>query len=440
MKNIIISVKNLCKSYKIYDAPIDRLKEAMHPLKKKYHKEFFALNDVSFDIIKGDTIGIVGKNGSGKSTLLKIITGVLTQTSGEVKINGKIAALLELGAGFNPEMSGLENIYLTGTLMGYTKKEIEKRVDPIVEFADIGDFINQPVKTYSSGMFARLAFSVNVNVEPDILIVDEALSVGDMFFQQKCIHKMRKMQENGTTIFFVSHALTTVKSLCDKAIYLKNGELIAIGDSESVCNLYQNEMTDKKMNSLNNASIELIYNENSTNIEKCINKFNEIYRVDESFSSNISERSGGGEIVITAFDIYDENEKRNNVISAFHPFKIRVSNQVKKDVPAGAVIGIVCRTDMGIDVFGCNSNIYETYLPAMSSGQAFVYELEMQLPLLPGIYWFHMGIKPDADSNYFYDRCFGAGYLEIGPGDFLKNVNIGGLIYTKPKQIKICMN
>ena len=183
MENIAIKVKNLTKLYHLYNKPQDRVKEALNPFKKSYHHDFYAMNDVTFEIKKGETVGIIGKNGAGKSTLLKMITGVLTPTSGEVEVNGKIASLLELGAGFNPEMTGIENIYLNGTIMGFTKEEMDSKVDAILEFADIGEFIYQPVKMYSSGMFARLAFSVAINVEPDALIVDEALSVGDMAFQ-----------------------------------------------------------------------------------------------------------------------------------------------------------------------------------------------------------------------------------------------------------------
>lgn len=213
MTDIAISVKHLTKVYKLYNQPIDRLKEALNPFKKSYHKDFYALNDVSFEIKKGETVGIIGKNGAGKSTLLKIITGVLTPTSGSVQVNGKIASLLELGAGFNPDYTGLENIYFQGSLMGYTREEMESKVDDILTFADIGEFIHQPVKTYSSGMFARLAFSVAINVEPDILIVDEALSVGDMAFQAKCFNKFKEFQRLNKTILFVTNS-TRASDVC----------------------------------------------------------------------------------------------------------------------------------------------------------------------------------------------------------------------------------
>ena len=220
MPNTAISVKHLTKIYKLYDKPIDRLKESLHPLKKQYHKEFYALNDVSFEIKRGETVGIIGKNGAGKSTLLKIITGVLTPSSGSVHVHGRIASLLELGAGFNPEYTGIENIYFQGSLMGYTREEMEAKVDDILAFADIGDFVNQSVKMYSSGMFARLAFAVAINVDPDILIVDEALSVGDMYFQQKCMDKINSMRSKKMTLLFVSHSIGQVKKICEKAVFI----------------------------------------------------------------------------------------------------------------------------------------------------------------------------------------------------------------------------
>ncbi len=242
MPNTAIKVSHLTKVYKLYDKPIDRLKESLHPLKKKYHKDFYALNDVSFEIKKGETVGIIGKNGAGKSTLLKIITGVLTPSSGHVHVNGRIASLLELGAGFNPEYTGIENIYLQGTLMGYTHEEMETKINEILAFADIGDFVHQPVKMYSSGMFARLAFSVAINVEPDILIVDEALSVGDMAFQEKCILKMKSMLNNQRSILFVSHSLPSIRNFCHKAIWIKDGKMEMNNESNIVCEAYTEYM------------------------------------------------------------------------------------------------------------------------------------------------------------------------------------------------------
>ncbi len=241
--DIAISVKNLTKVYHLYDSPKDRLKEALNPFGKSYHHDFYALKDVSFEIKKGETIGIIGKNGAGKSTLLKIITGVLTPTSGEVQVNGKIASLLELGAGFNPEMTGLENIYLNGTIMGFTKEEMDTKVDAILAFADIGEFIHQPVKMYSSGMFARLAFSVAINVEPDVLIVDEVLSVGDVAFQVKCFQKFRDFKEMGKTILFVSHSTDQIVQLCSRVYWFEQGTIYKSGIAKELAQEYHALMT-----------------------------------------------------------------------------------------------------------------------------------------------------------------------------------------------------
>lgn len=235
---LMIEIHDLTKVYKMYDKPIDRLKESLSITHKQYSKDFYALNGINLEIHRGENIGIIGTNGAGKSTLLKIITGVLSPTSGTVKVNGKISALLELGAGFNPEYTGLENIYLNGTMMGYTREEVDAKVDGILQFADIGDFIHQPVKTYSSGMFARLAFAVAINVEPEILIVDEALSVGDVRFQMKCMNKMKEMMAGGTTVLFVSHDTNAIKRFCSRAVWLNKGTMVIDGDVNSVTDKY----------------------------------------------------------------------------------------------------------------------------------------------------------------------------------------------------------
>lgn len=243
-KDIAIKVENLSKVYKLYNAPIDRMKEALNPFKKLYHKEFYALNDLSFEIKKGETVGIIGKNGSGKSTLLKIITGVLNQTSGKVTVSGRISALLELGAGFNPEYTGMENIYFQGNLMGFEHEEMESKVQEILDFADIGDFIHQPVKNYSSGMFARLAFAVAINVEPEILIVDEALSVGDMAFQAKCFNKFKEFRDKGITILFVTHSTDLILKYCQSAVLINEGIKIKDGDCKDTVETFRKLMVN----------------------------------------------------------------------------------------------------------------------------------------------------------------------------------------------------
>ena len=242
MSDVVIKAEHLSKAYKIYENNFDRVKEALNPFHKRYSKDFFALHDLSFEIRRGENIGLVGKNGAGKSTLLKIITGVLTPSGGTLEVKGKIASLLELGAGFNPEMTGVENIYMSGLLMGRTREEMNAKIDDIISFADIGEFINQPVKTYSSGMFARLAFAVNAFVEPDILIIDEALSVGDAFFQSKCMDKMRTMIESGVTVLFVSHDTFAVKNLCQRAFLIDAGKIVMDATANEVVEAYRDEI------------------------------------------------------------------------------------------------------------------------------------------------------------------------------------------------------
>jgi len=225
--DVAISVKNLTKTYRIFGHPGDRIKQALTLGKMRFHKEYTALQNVSFEIKKGETIGIIGRNGSGKSTLLQLICGILKPTSGEIQVNGRVSALLELGAGFNPEFTGRENVYFQGTIMGIPKEEMENRFDDIAAFADIGEFIDQPVRTYSSGMFVRLAFATAVHASPDILIVDEALAVGDELFQRKCFEHIRYLHKQGCTIVYVSHNLTSIVDLCSHALLLKCGQLVA---------------------------------------------------------------------------------------------------------------------------------------------------------------------------------------------------------------------
>lgn len=243
-----IQVQDVSKIYKLYDKPIDRLKESLSLTHKNYHRDFFALSDISFNVKKGETVGIIGTNGSGKSTILKIITGVLTPTSGQVRVSGVISALLELGAGFNMDYTGIENIYMNGTMMGFSKKQMDEKLPDILEFADIGDFVYQPVKTYSSGMFVRLAFALSINVEPEILIVDEALSVGDVFFQSKCYRRMEEIRKNGTTILMVTHDMGSVIKYCDRVVLLNKGHYVAEGAPGKMVDLYKkilaNQMDD----------------------------------------------------------------------------------------------------------------------------------------------------------------------------------------------------
>lgn len=247
MSETMVKITNLAKEYRLYQNPADRVREALSITKKEYSRKFKALNGIHIEVEKGETVGIIGTNGAGKSTLLKIITGVLPPTSGEVVVKGKIAALLELGAGFNQEYTGLQNIYLNGRIMGFSRKQMDARVKGIIEFADIGQFLYQPVKTYSSGMFARLAFAVAINVEPDILIVDEALSVGDLFFQNKCFRKFEELKAKGVTILFVSHDIASVRQMCSRVLWIDHGVQKKFGECELVCDMYMDEKR-KSMN------------------------------------------------------------------------------------------------------------------------------------------------------------------------------------------------
>ena len=355
--DIAISVKNLTKIYHLYDNPQDRLKEALNPFKKSYHHDFYAMNDVSFEIKKGETVGIIGKNGAGKSTLLKMITGVLTPTSGSVEVNGKIASLLELGAGFNPEMSGLENIYLNGTLMGFTKEEMDTKVDAILEFADIGEFIYQPVKMYSSGMFARLAFSVSINVDPDILIVDEVLSVGDSRFQSKSIKRMEEIKNSGTTILFVSHAIGQIKRFCDNAIWIDKGLLKLIGEKTFVADKYEDNLYIKE--------------------EVLVEKKKEV-------SQDYQKRD---------FKILDY-QLNSYEINTFDTLELEVKYEVNVPIIEDLLIGVAIFDNNKNYLFGPNTHLDKFDINNKQGQHTIKYELS-NIKLLAGTYFMHIGFFTD---------------------------------------------
>jgi len=265
-KEAAIVVENLSKVYQIYEKPIDRLKQTLIRGKKQYYKEFNALQNVNFKVNGGETVGIIGVNGSGKSTLLQMLAGTLHPTTGEIKVNGRIAALLELGSGFNPDFTGRENVYLNGSIFGVSKEEMDKRFEEIEKFANIGDFIDQPVKSYSSGMYVRLAFAVAINVDADILIVDEALAVGDVFFQAKCYKKFEEYKNNGKTILLVTHDLGSVIKYCDSVILLNKGELLSIGNPKDIVDEYKKllvEVNDQKTDTI---QLYLLYMETNDTI------------------------------------------------------------------------------------------------------------------------------------------------------------------------------
>ncbi|MDH6370978.1 teichoic acid ABC transporter ATP-binding protein [Paenibacillus sp. VTT E-133280] len=366
--NEIIEIQDVVKSYKLYDKPIDRLKEALSISHKTYHKEFKALNGISFNVEKGDALGILGKNGSGKSTLLKLITGVLSPSSGSIQVKGKISAILELGAGFNPEYSGKENVYLNGLMMGFSREEIDIKMNDIIEFADIGEFIEQPVKIYSSGMFARLAFAVSINVEPDILIVDEALAVGDVRFQTKCIDKMKELKSKGTTILFVSHATEQVKRFCNKAVWLKDGIVQASGESSEIADLYEDFM---KYNT-----------EHST--ETVINNENEPIPV---VQQDDFIRPTNPDVLASITKV----ELNKNNFKTFDELIVEVEYEVYEDVIEDLLLGVAIYTPDREYIFGPNTHLEKIDIPN-KLGRHRVKYIISSLPLLGGTFCIDVGI------------------------------------------------
>lgn len=385
MSNIAIKVQHLTKLYKLYEQPLNRLKEALHPFGKKYHKEFYALNDVSFEIKKGETVGIIGQNGAGKSTLLKIITGVLTPTNGHVHVNGRIASLLELGAGFNPEYTGIENIYFQGTLMGYDRSEMDQKLQEILTFADIGDFVYQPVKTYSSGMFARLAFAISINVEPDILIVDEALSVGDMNFQAKCMTAMDRIKQKGTTILFVSHDIGSVKSLCEMGIYIQNGQLHSIGAASEVAELYIKEMREN-LNSEHKKFIRVQSTFHHNIIDENKSLDSDIpFKFSPEFDQRIAQfRYGNASITATYVEIVDMSGVQINEIEFNQQVKIRIYLVCQAEYSIAVNFHLFDDKRINITLGGFKQHNQD--LLHVKNGEKYIVEYILKLPLQSNYY------------------------------------------------------
>ena len=344
--DLSIEVKDLVKVYNLYNSSADRLKEIFSIRGKKFHDNYYALNGINFSVKKGETFGIIGTNGAGKSTLLKLITGVATPTEGAVNVNGKISALLELGAGFNKDYTGIENIYLNGTMMGYSREEMKQRIDSIVEFADIGDFIYQPVKTYSSGMFARLAFAVAINIEPEILIVDEALSVGDVFFQNKCYKKFEELKEKNITVIFVSHDIGTVKQLCSRVLWLEHGIQQMVGDSVEVCNEYSNSILKKRAKEFEK--------NNNTEFKESVSITKELKLEDYPEITYTNESILDENVKIISSFISDHNGKRVSSCLAGEKYTISIVFSTKRDIPE-CIAGFVIETVKGLWVINCNS-------------------------------------------------------------------------------------
>jgi teichoic acid transport system ATP-binding protein len=392
----VIQVKNLTKMYKLYDKPSDRLKEALGLTKKKLYKEHYALRDVNFDIQEGECVGIIGTNGSGKSTILKIITGVLTPTQGEVKVDGRISALLELGAGFNMEYSGLENVYLNGTMIGFSKEEIDARLDDILEFADIGDFIHQPVKTYSSGMFVRLAFAVAINIDPEILVVDEALSVGDVFFQAKCYHKFEEFKKQGKTILFVSHDLSSVSKYCDRVILLNKGVKLDEGSPKQMVDLYKQLLVGQdpvKQQEADKEKKAAVQSEGTGNFQANPNML--------EYGNRMAE--------IIHFEVLDDRGMLSNTIEKGTEFKIRMKVHFNEDIQE-PIMAYTFKNIKGTEITGTNTMFEKAQVARSGAGDECTVTFTQNMDLQGGEYLLSFGCTGYKDGDFtvfhrLYDAC-----------------------------------
>ena len=382
--------------YKLYDKPSDRLKEALGLTRKKLYKEHYALRDVNFDIQEGECVGIIGTNGSGKSTILKIITGVLTPTQGEVKVDGRISALLELGAGFNMEYSGLENVYLNGTMIGFSKEEIDARLDDILEFADIGDFIHQPVKTYSSGMFVRLAFAVAINIDPEILVVDEALSVGDVFFQAKCYHKFEEFKKQGKTILFVSHDLSSVSKYCDRVILLNKGVKLDEGSPKQMVDLYKQLLVGQdpvKQQEADKEKKAAVQSEGTGNFQANPNML--------EYGNRMAE--------IIHFEVLDDRGMLSNTIEKGTEFKIRMKVHFNEDIQE-PIMAYTFKNIKGTEITGTNTMFEKAQVARSGAGDECTVTFTQNMDLQGGEYLLSFGCTGYKDGDFtvfhrLYDAC-----------------------------------
>ena len=377
-----ISVRDVTKVYRLYDKPIDRLKESMSISHKNYHRDFYALSGLSFQVKKGETVGIIGTNGSGKSTILKIITGVLTPTTGQVDVNGKISALLELGAGFNMEYTGLENVYLNGTMLGFSEEEINDRLQAILDFADIGEFIHQPVKTYSSGMFVRLAFAVAINIDPEILIVDEALSVGDVFFQAKCYHKFEEFKKLGKTILFVSHDLTSIAKYCDRVVLLNKGVKLAEGSPRDMVNMYKKLLVHQ----LDEDTLE------DVNGKSAINEHVEDGKAwKEHFEINPKLLDyGEKQAEIVDFCIIDQYGQYSSIIEKGSTCQIKAKLYFHEQVK-NPIFTITIRNKQGTDITGTNTMFERVETGVVEAGESRIVTYTQRIDLQGGDYLISLG-------------------------------------------------
>lgn len=394
MKNAI-EVNNINKIYKLYHKPMDRLFDSLgfaHGIKPT---EFYALKDMSFNVKKGETVGIIGTNGSGKSTILKIITGVLNQSSGDVKVEGKISALLELGAGFNMEYTGLENIYLNGTMQGYTIQEIDAKLDDIIKFADIGEFIEQPVKAYSSGMFVRLAFAVAISIDPEILIVDEALSVGDVFFQAKCYKKFNEFREKGKTVLLVTHDMGSIITYCDRAILINNGDKVSEGDPKDIVDMYKKVLVGQ-------------LNENVT-VEKATIRED---KVEFKRNPNTLEY-GKKEAEIVDFFVMDAKHKYSNAIFKGESFTVGIEVKFHKPI-IDPIIAFTIKNSRGVEITGTNTFLEKIDLQQSRKCNTIRVSFTQNMDLQGGEYLLSLGVTGfEQDDFTVYHRLYDVSEINV---------------------------
>lgn len=402
MSDFAIRVQDVTKLYKLYDKPSDRFKESLGLSKKIKYREHYALHNLNFDVQKGECVGIIGTNGAGKSTILKIITGVLNPTSGNVEINGRISALLELGAGFNMEYTGLENIYLNGTMIGFSRSEIDQKLDDILSFADIGDFIHQPVKTYSSGMFVRLAFAVAINIDPEILIVDEALSVGDVFFQAKCYKKFEDFKQQGKTILFVSHDLGSISKYCDRVVLLNKGQKLAEGKPKEMVDMYKKVLVGQL--DLDHVEEEQENMAKSPNIEQILNKKSEDGTWKQQLTNNQNAiEYGDKKAEIVDYAILDDQGNITNSVEKGKDFyirmKIRMNEQIQLPIFAYSI-----KDSRGTEITGTNTMYEKTNFEV---GKIMEVTFRQKMSLQGGEYLLSLGCTSfEADDFVVYHRLY----------------------------------
>lgn len=420
MNDNAITVDHVSKLYKLYDKPSDRFKEAMGLTKKKLYREHYALRDVSFNVKRGESIGIIGTNGSGKSTMLKIITGVLNPTEGQVNVNGRISALLELGAGFNGEYSGIENVYLNGTMNGFTREEIDARMDDILRFADIGEFVNQPVKTYSSGMFVRLAFAVAINIEPEILIVDEALSVGDVFFQAKCFRKFEEFREMGKTLLMVSHDLSSISKYSDKVILLNQGTKVDEGEPKYIVDLYKRFLVhqegDPEAEKKQKEEAAKASPEEQAAAKKAAEEQKEqevaglALEAESGFRMNPNVLEYGEKRAeITGVAIYDENGLCTNTLEKGTRFRIAMQVKFHEEVQE-PICAYTIKDARGTEITGTNTMYEQSDIKPKKPGDVITVTFEQELNLQGGEYLLSFGCTGYRDADFhvyhrLYDAC-----------------------------------